>query len=293
MLHNSNNCSNRRHGSRLSTRPLRVEQLDDRTVPSVGLAYVDDTWAGAALGGPPTPDPVGGLVFGTDAFADIQSGINALTDGGTLVIYGGTYTNAVNVNKPLAAIQVATNAGTASQTLVTINAPLMLTNSATFTETRATWLTFGAEVNGATPGTASLTINGGNATTFNGPVGNTAALASLTTAAGGSTTFDIGTVTEFPAGISADPFGITAGPDGNVWFTESNRNRVGRITPAGIATEFATDITANSGPLNITAGPDGNVWFTESNGNRIGRITPAGVVTEFAAGITANGRPPL
>jgi sugar lactone lactonase YvrE len=268
-------------------RPLHVERLDDRTLPSVSLAYVDDTWIGTPTGGQPTPDPVGGLVFGTNAFADIQSGINALTDGGTLVIYGGTYTytNSVNFNKPLAAIQVATNAGTPAEMLVRINGPVTLTNSATFTETGATGLTFGAEVNGATPGTASLTVTGGNATTFNGPVGNTAALASLTTSAGGSTSFDIGTVTEFSVGITRDPWDITAGPDGNVWFTEYNGNRIGRITPAGIVTEFTA--TANSYPDRITAGPDGNLWFTENNG-RIGRITPAGVVTEFADGITAN-----
>ncbi len=42
-------------------------------------------------------------------------------------------------------------------------------------------------------------------------------------------------ITEFPtptAGITG-PDGITAGPDGNLWFTEqsSNGNNVARITP--------------------------------------------------------------
>ncbi|MDB5040312.1 MAG: hypothetical protein JWN27_1038, partial [Candidatus Eremiobacteraeota bacterium] len=27
------------------------------------------------------------------------------------------------------------------------------------------------------------------------------------------------------------PWGITSGPDGNLWFTESNGNTVARITP--------------------------------------------------------------
>ena len=31
------------------------------------------------------------------------------------------------------------------------------------------------------------------------------------------------------------PAGITAGPDGNIWFTEENGNRIGRITPGGVA----------------------------------------------------------
>jgi hypothetical protein len=73
---------------------------------------------------------------------------------------------------------------------------------------------------------------------------------------------------------------ITAGPDGNLWFTEFRGNRIGRITPAGVVTEFPIP-TAASGPHDITVGPDGNLWFTESAAPQIGRITPDGVITEF------------
>ena len=38
-----------------------------------------------------------------------------------------------------------------------------------------------------------------------------------------------GTVTEFPV-PSGSPVGITAGPDGNLWFTEQIANKIGRIT---------------------------------------------------------------
>ncbi len=68
------------------------------------------------------------------------------------------------------------------------------------------------------------------------------------------------------------PTGIAAGPDGNLWFTESDGNRIGRITPGGTITEFARGISAKSRPFGIAAGPDGNVWFTEFSGNRIGRV---------------------
>ena len=100
-------------------------------------------------------------------------------------------------------------------------------------------------------------------------------------------------VTEFSAGITpgAFPSGITAGPDGNLWFTEVFGNRIGRITPLGVVTEFSAGITAGAGLGGITPGPDGNLWFTENNGNRIGRITPLGVVTEFSAGIAAGAQP--
>ncbi len=99
------------------------------------------------------------------------------------------------------------------------------------------------------------------------------------------------TVTEFGAGITpgAEPRGITAGSDGNLWFTESSGNRIGRITPSGMVTEFGGLVGSN--PEGITAGPDGNLWFAEFLGNRIGRITTSGTVTEFSAGISAGAFP--
>ena len=83
-----------------------------------------------------------------------------------------------------------------------------------------------------------------------------------------------GKVTEFPLpGDTIDNlYGITAGPDGNMWFTRMVENKVGRITPTGKITEFPIP-TANSSPVGITSGPDGNLWFTESDGNKIGMIT--------------------
>ena len=89
-------------------------------------------------------------------------------------------------------------------------------------------------------------------------------------------------VTDFSAGIStgARPMRITAGPDGNVWFTEPYTLRIGRITPSGVITEFSDGISVNVLPQGITLGPDGNLWFTGGL-SHIGRITPSGVVTEF------------
>jgi virginiamycin B lyase len=66
---------------------------------------------------------------------------------------------------------------------------------------------------------------------------------------------------------------ITAGPDGNLWFTEDAGNNIGRITTTGEITEFPIP-TPQSGPHGIAVGPDGNLWFTEQTGNKIGRINP-------------------
>ena len=99
-----------------------------------------------------------------------------------------------------------------------------------------------------------------------------------------------GNITEFPVPTAyRDLGGITAGPDGNLWFTESTGNKIGRISPSGAITEFPLP-TANSGPEGITAGPDGNLWFTESTGNKIGHISPSGAITEFPLP-TANSGP--
>jgi streptogramin lyase len=117
-----------------------------------------------------------------------------------------------------------------------------------------------------------------------------------------------GEITEFPLSTNNstvnDPYGtranlaygITAGPDGNLWFTEWNFNitgnsggnsKIGRITPNGSITEFPLP-THDSGntpygelPAQITTGPDNNLWFTEYFSDQIGRITTNGNITEF------------
>lgn len=88
------------------------------------------------------------------------------------------------------------------------------------------------------------------------------------------------TITEFPIVNGNTPYGITAGPDGNLWFTEYYGNKIGKITSGGVITMFLIP-TSLSSPEGITAGPDGNIWFTENSANKIGRITSSGVITEF------------
>lgn len=166
-----------------------------------------------------------------------------------------------------------------------------------------------------------------------GPDGNGWFTISLTNGSGSPIRTEIGRVT--PTGVitrfptptvdacrvfgTASVCGITVGPDGNLWFTETREKRIGRITLSGQITEFLADgsggeffygITAgpdgnlwvaDSGdiiritpagvitffsrqgllPVGITAGPDGNVWFTDGPSNSIGRITPAGTITLF------------
>ena len=91
----------------------------------------------------------------------------------------------------------------------------------------------------------------------------------------------LSSITEFPLVQNTPlPFGITAGPDGALWFTESSANKIGRVTTAGTFTEFSIP-TASTKPFDIAPGPDGNLWFTEENGNNVGRITTTGIISEF------------
>jgi len=83
--------------------------------------------------------------------------------------------------------------------------------------------------------------------------------------------------------------GITAGPDGNMWFTMTLPGRVVRITPTGTMTVFPVGSKVFSPrfrePGGIATGPDGNLWFTVSggtlDGTRIVRMTPMGSIREF------------
>ncbi len=126
------------------------------------------------------------------------------------------------------------------------------------------------------PGTASFTVT----PTFVGQATNGCAQPGANCAAI-MVTVDMTRITEYPVPTtSAGPLGIASGPDGNLWFTEYNAGKIGKITTAGAITEFPIP-TSPANPEGITKGPDGNLWFTEWSGNNISKITTAGAITEF------------
>src|SRR5262249_2112345 len=69
---------------------------------------------------------------------------------------------------------------------------------------------------------------------------------------------------------SSQPTSIAPGPDGNLWFTELNGNKIAKITSGGTVTEYAVT-TSSAQPNRITAGPDGNMWFTGTAVAQTGR----------------------
>ena len=80
--------------------------------------------------------------------------------------------------------------------------------------------------------------------------------------------------------MPADPSGIAAGPDGNIWFTEEGARKVVKVTPSGSFTEYPIP-SGYEGPESITAGPDGNLWFLEYGGLKVAKMTTSGTFTEY------------
>jgi streptogramin lyase len=78
-----------------------------------------------------------------------------------------------------------------------------------------------------------------------------------------------------------DAWGITSGPDGNLWFSEAHNPEdvsfVGNITTGGTINTFSTGLEHT--PEGITPAPDGNLWFTEPGSNTIGNIQPTSTST--------------
>src|SRR4029077_2739083 len=98
-----------------------------------------------------------------------------------------------------------------------------------------------------------------------------------------------GEITEFDLpGAGGSPTRLALGSDGNVWFTESNEDKAGRISPAGLITSFP--LPPGSRPGNVVAGPDGALWFTEESdsGPMIGRLSISGEFREFPLGVEEN-----
>ena len=103
-------------------------------------------------------------------------------------------------------------------------------------------------------------------------------------------------ITEF-SGLSAAPNDIVSGPDGDLWFTETLGNKIGRMTTSGV---LVGEYPVTYPPYRITTGPDGSgktaVWFTEvgpAHASKIGRLSvpsdPAVVPTRTEVDIaTAN-----
>lgn len=76
------------------------------------------------------------------------------------------------------------------------------------------------------------------------------------------------------------PYGLTWGPDGNLWSIYGLGDDVVRITPQGACSFFPIPPSAGEGSAlsAIVAGPDGALWFV-TGASDIGRITTQGAMS--------------
>ena len=102
------------------------------------------------------------------------------------------------------------------------------------------------------------------------------------------------TVQSFPLALpTTQATGITAGPGGLMWFTESisaTSGAIGSIDPVTKTISTFPIPNAGSAPQAIVQGPDGDLWFADFGTNAIGQFNPTThAVVEFPTPTAASG----
>ena len=109
------------------------------------------------------------------------------------------------------------------------------------------------------------------------------------------------------AAINA-PVGLAFGPDGSLYFSDAQNNRIRRISPDGIITTVAGNGTAGYGgdsglavdamlnfPQGIAVSPQGEVFIADFRNARVRRISSDGIITTVAGngdfGFAGDGGP--
>jgi phospholipase C len=92
-------------------------------------------------------------------------------------------------------------------------------------------------------------------------------------------------------GALVDPFGVAAGPDGNVWVADRATSRVEEFTAYGrLVTGFGGPGVLND-PDGIAVGPNGDVWVSDTGSDRVVEFSPSGTqLAAFGSAGSGNGQ---
>jgi virginiamycin B lyase len=68
---------------------------------------------------------------------------------------------------------------------------------------------------------------------------------------------------------NANPVGLVAAPDGELWIAEHSASALGRMNLDGT---FSRDKRVRSAPDALTLGPDGALWYVSGDEGTVGRL---------------------
>ncbi len=156
---------------------------------------------------------------------------------------------------------------------------------------------------GGTQMPAAITVGPDGNIWFTESVPNSGSPGFASSAVGVIDVHNANAITEFATPAASQPSGITAGPDGNVWFTETAAGAIGFVNVAGLSgpgkynlgrsipiptTGEAGGVLSNPAPVGITAGSDDTLWFADESG-AIGvvNLTQFVVTSEPPSSVTA------
>jgi virginiamycin B lyase len=122
-----------------------------------------------------------------------------------------------------------------------------------------------------------VSMTADTANTVPGPDGNIWYLQSAIGVVGHLTSLTATAPTGMTIAVPSGPGlrAITAGPDGNMYFTEPAANNIARVLIGATAPNDITEYpvpSANAGLIDLVTGPDGNIWFVENKTSKIGKL---------------------